>query len=154
MNDHEVTRNLRRYLPLSLREEEGFIDKLGQDEHGFAVGIVVRETDRLVGGTGLHQMDFRNRHTQFGIFIGDKAEWGKGYGTEATWLMVKYACETLNLHRVWLHVYEDNPRGIRAYEKVGFRREGVLRQDNYRDGRYWDTLVMAVLRDEWDAVRY
>jgi RimJ/RimL family protein N-acetyltransferase len=154
MNDHEVTRNLRRYLPLSLREEEAFIEKLGKDEHGFVVGIASRETDRLLGGTGLHQIDFRNRHAQFGIFIGDNAEWGKGYGTEATWLMVKYAFETLNLNRVWLHVYEDNQRGIRAYEKVGFRQEGVLRQDTFRDGRYWNTIVMAVLRDEWDVVLY
>src|SRR5262245_2158429 len=75
LNDHEVTRNLRRYLPLSLREEEAFIEKVGQEEHGLAVGIVIRETDRLIGGTGLHQIDFRHRHAQFGIFLGDKAEW-------------------------------------------------------------------------------
>jgi RimJ/RimL family protein N-acetyltransferase len=153
-NDPEVTRNLLRYRPLNLREEEAWIDKLGHGEHDLAVGIVVRATDRLIGGTGFHQLDFQNRHGSFGICIGEKSEWGKGYGTEATALMVQYAFDTLNLNRVWLHVYEYNERGIRAYEKAGFKREGVLRQACYRDGRYWDTIVMAVLRDEWQAVQY
>jgi RimJ/RimL family protein N-acetyltransferase len=152
-NDPEVTRTLRRYLPLALREEQDFIEKLGQNEHNLAVGIALRDSDRLIGGTGFHDMDFRNRHASFGILIGEKMEWGKGYGTEATALMVGYAFETLNLNRVWLHVYEHNPKAMRAYEKVGFRREGVLRQDCYREGRYWDTIVMAILREEWAALQ-
>jgi RimJ/RimL family protein N-acetyltransferase len=55
----------------------------------------------------------------------------------------------LNLHRVWLHVYEFNPRAVRVYEKVGFRHEGRLRQAIFHDGRYWDTLVMGLLHAEW-----
>jgi [ribosomal protein S5]-alanine N-acetyltransferase len=73
----------------------------------------------------------------------------KGYGSEATRLLVRHGFETLNLHRIWLHVYEYNERGIRAYERVGFQREGVLRQDRFYEGRYWNTLVMGILREEW-----
>ena len=149
MNDAEVTRNLRAYRPFSLRDEEAFIDRIAKDEHAVAFGIVLRETDRLIGTTGLHDLEFRNRHAQFGISLGDKNEWGKGYGTEATRLMLGHAFATLNLNRVWLHVYEYNQRGMRSYEKVGFRREGVLRQDTFRDGRYWDTIAMGLLREEW-----
>ena len=151
-NDPEVTRNLRRYRPQTLRDEEAFLDKVTQSEHDVALGIVVRATDRLIGVTGLHQIDFKNRHSCFGILIGEKAEWGKGYGTEATALIVKHAFETLNLNRVWLQVYDDNARARRSYVKVGFREEGVLRQDCYREGRYWDTIVMAVLRQDWECV--
>ena len=153
MNDAEVTRNLRAYRPFSLRDEEAFIDRIAKDEHAVAFGIVLRETDRLIGTTGLHDLQFRNRHAQFGISLGDKNEWGKGYGTEATRLVVRYAFETLNLNRVWLHVYEDNRRGIRCYEKASFKQEGVLRHDIYRDGRYGNTIVMGILRAEWDATR-
>ena len=65
-----------------------------------------------------------------------------------------YAFRTLNLNRIWLHVFEFNERALRAYEKVGFVREGVLRQDVFREGRYWNTVVMGILRDEWlPAVR-
>ena len=62
---------------------------------------------------------------------------------------MRYAFETLNLNRVWLHAFEYNKGGLRAYEKVGFKREGVLRQDCFREGRYWDTIVMGLLREEW-----
>ena len=151
-NDPDVTRTMIARGPLTLRHEEAFIDKVTRSEHDLILGVVVRESDRLIGVTGLHQIDFKNRHGAFGISIGEKAEWGKGYGTEATWLIVKHAFETLNLNRVWLHVYEFNQRGRRSYEKVGFRQEGVLRQDCYREGRYWDTIVLAILREEWDCV--
>jgi RimJ/RimL family protein N-acetyltransferase len=148
MNDPEITRNLVYRGPINLRAEEEFIDRISPDPHSLTLAVALRENDQLIGGTGLHQIDQRNRHAAFGLFI-EKGEWGKGYGTEATSLMVGHAFETLNLNRVWLHVYEYNERGIRAYERVGFRREGVLRQDNYREGRYWDTIVMALLREQW-----
>jgi RimJ/RimL family protein N-acetyltransferase len=57
----------------------------------------------------------------------------------------------LNLNRVWLHVYEYSERGIRAYTRAGFQKEGVLRQDTYREGRYWDTILMGILRADWDG---
>jgi RimJ/RimL family protein N-acetyltransferase len=154
LNDPEVRRFLLlRPRPITLAEEEAYIAHITQSEHDVSLAIVLRQDNRLIGATSLHQIDFGNRHCSFGIMIGDPSEWGKGHGTEATRLIVGHAFETLNLNRVWLHVYEYNPRGIRAYEKVGFRREGVLRQDSYRDGRYWDTIVMGILRDEWEALR-
>src|SRR5262249_47408000 len=104
-------------------------------------------------GTGLHRIDFKERHAAFGITIGDKAEWGKGYGTETTRLLVEHAFEILNLNRVWLHVYEFNERGIRTYERVGFQKEGVLRQDHFHEGRYWSTIIMGILREEWQAAK-
>jgi RimJ/RimL family protein N-acetyltransferase len=149
MNDPEVTRFLVARPPINLDAEEAFIRRIAESDTDLVLGIVVRETDKLIGATGLHQLDQRNRHAGFGITLGDKSAWGQGHGTEATRLVVRHAFETLNLHRVWLHVYEYNTRGIRTYEKVGFRHEGRLRQDNFREGRYWDTLVMAVLREEW-----
>jgi RimJ/RimL family protein N-acetyltransferase len=148
LNDPELSRFLLARLPMTLRAEEEFIDSLGKGER-ITLGIALRDGDRLIGGAGLHDLDERCRRATFGILIGPPEERGKGYGTEVTRLMVGYAFETLNLNRVTLQVYEYNPRGMRTYEKVGFRREGVLRQDTYRDGRYWDTIVMGILREEW-----
>jgi [ribosomal protein S5]-alanine N-acetyltransferase len=148
-NDPEVTRTILIYRPVSVKFEEEFLEKLNQSEHDLVLGIAIKATDKLIGGTGFHQIDFRSRHTAFGITIGDKAEWGKGYGTQATRLMVNHAFKSLNLHRVWLHVYEFNERAIRIYESVGFKREGVLRQECFREGRYWNTIVMGILREEW-----
>jgi RimJ/RimL family protein N-acetyltransferase len=154
LNDSEVTRHLRGYQPMTLAAEEAFLRRMSESPTDLALGIALRANDRLVGATGLHKMDTRNRHAEFGICIGDKSAWGKGHGTEATRLVVRHAFDTLNLNRVWLQVYEYNERGLRVYQKVGFRTEGRLRQDTFRDGRYWDTVVMAVLREEWEAVDY
>ena len=76
-------------------------------------------------------IEWMNRCARFGIFMGEKSFWNQGYGTEATRLMLKHAFETLNLNRIFLHVYETNPRAIRAYEKVGFVKEGLLRDAIY-----------------------
>jgi [ribosomal protein S5]-alanine N-acetyltransferase len=152
-NDPEVSHNLLAYRPMTRRAEEEFLDKLYGHDFDVSLGIVVKETDRLIGVCGFKNTDPRNRHTEFGIAIGEKGEWGKGHGTEATRLLLQHAFETLNLNRVGLYVVEFNERAIRSYDKVGFRREGVLRQSHYRRGRYWDTLVMAMLREDWDALQ-
>jgi RimJ/RimL family protein N-acetyltransferase len=151
LNDPETTRNLLIHRPVSLAFEEAFLNRLAESATDIVLGIMVRQSDQFIGVTGFHDIDTRNRQVSFGIAIGDKSAWGKGYGTEATRLMVGYAFNTLNLNRVHLRVYEYNERGRRAYEKAGFRVEGRLRQDTFRDGRYWDSLMMAVLREDWQA---
>jgi len=153
INDPDVRRMLLIYRPMNLQAEEEFITKSVQSEHDLVLGIAIKATDQLIGATGLHRIDCKDRQASFGISIGEKGEWGKGYGTEATRLIVQHAFQTLNLNRVWLHVFEYNERGIRTYERVGFKREGVLRQDRYHDGRYWDSVVMGILREEWQALK-
>ncbi len=149
LNDAEVRRSLRLDRPLSVAEEEEFIDRIRQSRDEVVVGIVRREGDRLLGVAGLHGVQDTSRQAQFGIFIGDPMEWGKGFGTEATALLVGYGFGTLNLNRIWLHVHDYNRRGIRAYEKVGFHEEGTLRQAVFREGRYFDVVSMALLRQDW-----
>jgi [ribosomal protein S5]-alanine N-acetyltransferase len=148
-NDPEVNRFLLRHNPLTLAAEEDWLERVLRSEDAI-FGIVLKEGDQLIGGTGLHEFDWRCRHAAFGINIGAKSLWGQGHGSEATALVLRHAFQTLNLNRVWLHVYEYNPRGIRVYEKLGFHREGVLRQHTFRDGRHWDTIAMGILRAEWE----
>jgi RimJ/RimL family protein N-acetyltransferase len=149
LNDPEVNRTLQTCFPINLAFEEAFIEKASPDD--LRLVVVIRASDKPIGVVGLHEPDARNRHAGFGIAIGAKEDWGKGYGTEATRIVVQHAFATLNLNRVWLKVYENNPHGLRAYENVGFKKEGVLRQDNFREGRYWDTIIMGLLREDWEA---
>jgi RimJ/RimL family protein N-acetyltransferase len=148
-NDAEIRRNIYQYRPRSFASQEAFLAKMAESEHDFILGIALAEDDALIGVTGLHDIENKNRHAQLGITIGDKEAWGRGYGTEASSLMVGYAFGTLNLNRIWLHVYARNARAIRVYEKIGFRKEGVLRQHGYIDGEYLDTVTMAILREDW-----
>ncbi len=151
VNDPDVIATLIMYTPKNLQSEIDFIERAYKSDTDIVLGIALKGSDKLIGTTGLHRIDWKNRHCMFGILIGDKTEWGKGYGTETTRLMVNYAFGTLGMHRVWLHVYEYNQRAIRAYEKAGFIREGVLREDRYHNGRFFNTIVMGLLRSEWEA---
>src|SRR6185503_17525892 len=107
INDPDVTRTLEVHRPMNLIAEREFIERMVRSEHDVALGIVTVVGDRLIGTVGLHRINWKDRHACLGIEIGIKAEWGSGYGTESTRLMTGYAFDTLNLHRVWLHVYDD-----------------------------------------------
>jgi RimJ/RimL family protein N-acetyltransferase len=85
------------------------------------------------------------------ITIGEKEVWGRGYGTEATRLMLDHAFGGLGLHRVALTVFEFNERAIRAYLRCGFVVEGRARESIWRDGRWWDEVGMSILATEWQA---
>lgn len=156
LNDPEVIAGLVINLPMASWDEMRWFENLShRDPETRPMAMEAIQPDgswKHIGGVGLEGIEWHNRSASFGIFIGDKHYWNKGYGSEATRLALKHGFETLNLNRISLQVYETNPRAIRAYEKVGFVREGVLRQALYRNGKYTNVLVMSVLRSEWDAL--
>jgi RimJ/RimL family protein N-acetyltransferase len=100
-----------------------------------------------IGVCDLREIEPRARTGQVGIWIARHA-WGGGYGTDAMRVLCRFGFRELNLHRIGLHVYETNPAGIRAYEKVGFRREGTMRRAQFAGGRYLDVHVMGLLAEE------
>ena len=151
VNDPELTRNLLLFRPMSRQAEEDYVARVNADEHSVATLIATRDGDRPVGLCSLKGIDLRNRNAELGILVAPKDEWGKGYGTEATRLIVGYGFDTLNLHRVYLKVVEENERALRSYLRVGFRKEGVLRDEMYKGGRYLSTVVMSILRPDWGA---
>lgn len=154
LNDPEVIEGLIFMQPLSLEEEKQWFENLADrpaSERPLAIEIRDGENWRLIGNSGFHNISQINRSSEVGIFIGDKSLWNSGYGTETMQLLLKHGFETLNLNRIWLVVYDDNPGAIRAYEKAGFVLEGRLRQAKYKHGKYGDELIMSVLRSEWNA---
>jgi RimJ/RimL family protein N-acetyltransferase len=150
-NDRAVTRTTRQYRPMPVAKEEAFLEQLAKNDGDIIFLMVAKDDDAPVGCCGLNKIDPINRSAELGIIIGEKDRWGQGFGAEATSLLVGYGFETLNLNRVYLHVHEDNERGRRTYRRVGFREEGRLRQDTYREGKYLDSIVMGILRSEWNA---
>lgn len=154
LNDWETAQLLAPGIPypLNIEDETEWFERqrTAKDQRVFA--IVTLDKNQIIGNCGLHQMDWKNRRAVFGIFIGDKSYWGKGYGTDATRTILQYAFEQLGLNRVELWVYDFNLRAIRAYEKSGFRREGVRRQGLYRNGAFHDEIMMGILREEWEKL--
>lgn len=153
INDPEVTRTLATYRPWNeLREREWFQGNY-KDDREIVLAITLKENDKHLGNIGLHAIQWKDRQAELGIMIGEREEWDKGYGAEAIGLMLEYGFERLGLHRIYLRVYEHNPRAQRCYEKAGFRREGVMRESVFSEGRYWDTLFMGILDREWRELR-
>lgn len=108
------------------------------------------DDNRLLGDINLDVINnWGSRDAFVGLGIGNRDDWGKGYGTDAMQIMLRFAFTEVNLRRVTLTVFEYNPRGIRSYEKVGFQHEGRLRGALLRDGKRWDMLYMGILRDDW-----
>ncbi len=140
--DPEVAR-LTRYQdgPMRAEEIERFFTMRSLGPDSLAMGIHVRETNRLIGSCAFSQLDGDNGSALFHITIGERDAWGHGYGSEATRLMVDHAFESLGLHRVALSVFAFNERAIRAYLRVGFVIEGRAREAIWRDGRWWDELA-------------
>jgi RimJ/RimL family protein N-acetyltransferase len=103
-----------------------------------------------IGNIGLHGIDWQNRQAELGIAIGEKAYWNQGYGSDAIRTLLVLAFREMNLHRVFLRVDRENGRGIRCYEKAGFRREGVLRDVIFKDGAYQDQFIMSILESEFN----
>ncbi|QTA38091.1 GNAT family N-acetyltransferase [Thermosipho ferrireducens] len=147
INDEEVREYLFITFPISRFSEEDWIRKnaLSQQNITFAIDV----EDILVGVTGLMNINWVHRSAEFGIGIFDKRYWNKGFGTEATKLMLKYTFEYLNLNRLCLRVFDNNKRAIRVYEKCGFIHEGRERQARYFKGKYWDILRMSILAEEY-----
>lgn len=156
MNDAEVREHLSLIFPQGLAQEERWFAGMLDAEPAlqpFAIDAALAEGgDRPwthIGIVGFQALDWRNRSGEVGIFIGRKDLWGRSYGTEALRALLDWGFGELNLHRIHLKVFEDNVRGRRSYEKLGFVEEGRLRQDRFHAGRYRDTLVLGLLREEW-----
>lgn len=139
----------RVVFPNTLRDEERWFERVVKDQEQRTFAIYDIEKDQVIGSCSLMQFDWRNHACEFGIAIGDKNYWGKGYGSDATRVTIRFGFLEMNLNRIALRVFSFNQRAIRAYEKIGFQHEVTLREAIFRDGQYHDILVMSILREEW-----
>jgi len=114
-----------------------------------SAAFVIETLDgEAIGACDLRDMNDRNRSANLGIWIG-KPYWGRGFGTDAVRTLCRLGFRHMNLQRIWLVVHADNPRGRRAYEKVGFIMEGTLRRAQFVRGAYVDAQVMSLLVEEF-----
>lgn len=155
INDPDVVSNLETYAPMGIEEEEAWFTAMKSrpiDEHNLVIEVHPDGQDQewvAIGNISFFPIDQIARSVEIGIMIGEKDYWNKGYGTEAMRTMYRYGFEVLNLNRIWLRVYDTNPRAKRAYEKAGFVYEGTMRQAFYKHGQYIDAHVMSILRSDW-----
>ncbi len=121
-------------------------------DNNFRFSVRTLSDDRLIGEVSIHPQ-WVDSDAWVGIGLGERDYWGRGFGTDAMRLIVQYGFLELNLQRVSLALHSYNDRALKSYEKVGFKVEGVIRQDTLREGRRTDGIFMGILRDEWLALQ-
>ncbi len=147
LNDAKITQYLSVHNALvCLPGEREYVEQFCKEE--FHLSIVKLENDELIGNIALEHIDYKNGSAELGIFIGDEANCGKGYGTEAINLLTNYGFKELRLHTIYLRVYDVNGRAQKAYRKCGFVECGRLHESIYRNGKYHDVIYMELINKE------
>jgi RimJ/RimL family protein N-acetyltransferase len=152
INDFEIVTTLGQVsVPITLDKEEKWYESIHNEDINFT--IYLRDSWQPIGTTGLKKIDYRNQRCEFGILIGEKDCWNKGYGSESAYLLLDYGFNMLGLHSINLTVYSSNLKAIRAYEKAGYKVAGRLREVIRFGQEFQDLIYMDCLATEFGKPR-
>lgn len=146
VNDKELKKLLVTSVPfpMTLWEEADWVksQKGGKNgEYNFAIEDL--ETKEYIGGCGINEVNWLTRVAVVGIMIGDKDYWGRGYGTDAMKVLMKFIFEEMNMNKIRLSTFSFNERAIKSYKKCGYEIEGVLKNEIFKEGKYYDEVIMS-----------
>lgn len=147
-NKESVFRNFIYQKPFTRKGHEEWMASMIETGKAIQFIICEKEGGKPVGSVYLRDIDRTHNQAEYGIFIGEETALGRGYGTQAASLMIKYAFEEEKLHKLKLRVLAENKRAIRSYEKAGFVREAYLRDEVFLEGCYKDVIFMALLCED------
>jgi RimJ/RimL family protein N-acetyltransferase len=122
-----------------------FSDKDPYSGRCFAIEV----QDEPIGMVNHNKIDRENKSVDMDIMIGQKEDWNKGYGTDALRTFCGFLFRRFKLNRIWLGAYVFNARAIRVYEKAGFKKEGILREETLINGKFVDSVLLSILRKEF-----
>ncbi len=150
-NDREVIDHLgNNFLYISPIIDEKWLENyLSNRDKAVRLAIIDLETEVHIGNVNLTSLHPINRTAEFSIFIGDKNFWSRGFGYEATMLMLAHGFKDLNLNRIHLTVLQKNTRAIKTYLKAGFKEEGTIREGVFKNGLFYNLIYMGILRKEF-----
>lgn len=146
----------QRYYDLTAPTEQGardFVAMFLAQQHAqprlkFQLAVTLKRTGALIGNCGVRLQAPGAQEADIGYELNPE-QWGQGYASEAARAMVAFGFTELGVHRIWAHCIADNAASARVLEKLGMRQEGRLREQEYFKGRWWDTLLYAILEPEW-----
>lgn len=136
----------------SLEQIKTHIDTINNDSSRYDFAICLKGNDEMIGDLSILDINEGNQNAGFRISMASIPLTGKGYGTEAIKIVLSFVFEQLKLNRLQLEVFSHNLRGIRAYEKIGFVKEGTLRQSLYYNDVYSDEIIMAILKSDYKNI--
>jgi len=151
INDHAIRENLDGVFPVNREELERYWESSAPPE-AVMFAVCDKKTDQYIGNARLGEIDWVNRRCIYGRLIGNKDFRGKGYGTEALVLLLRYGFLKLGMNRIFSGAVITNEISIRSNEKVGMVREGILREALWKDGRFQDVVALAMTRADFDRL--
>ncbi|MBO4816215.1 MAG: GNAT family N-acetyltransferase [Clostridia bacterium] len=150
LNDFEITDYTGRSGMLTtLTGEKKYLEDNSSSEATFV--IVTIEDNKMIGTVSLEDINTINRTATLGIFIGDKNYRDKGYGTESIKLILEYGFKYMNLNNIKLDLMAFNTRALKCYEKCGFKEYGRRRKCKFVNGKYYDSISMDILAEEFEG---
>jgi len=150
VNDTDVNHYLETgYFPVNQHDLGKYYQENIESQKNILFAICLKDSDRHIGNLRLSIFSWITRKCCRGIMLGDKRVWAKGYALEVINLLSKYVFETLNLNKIYSVTVADNAGIIKVNERAGYKQEGRLRQEFYRDGHYYDMIYWGLLKEDW-----
>jgi len=151
-NNPDFRKYFREYKELNMAmQEKWYEEKVLKDNTTVMFSIKNTKDDSLMGCCGLVYVNWVYRHADLSLYIGWKDKYidDQGYAFEASRLVIDYAFKQLCLNKVWTEIYEIDKKKKRLYDGLGFKVDGVLRQNYFHDGKFWNSYILSILSSEW-----
>lgn len=152
-NDIQITSTLggNTYFVSEEREKKWVEDHMLNDRKNLYLIICLKLDKTPIGMVSLTNIDHLNRKAEFAIQVGNKEFQSKGIGKAATKLMLQHGFNQLNLNKIYLTVLQSNERAIKLYESLNFSCDGILRDELFKNGKYYDLITMSILKLQFDV---
>lgn len=145
LNDAEVTRGLASgYFPTTQQELINYVNGALRDQNTVFFALCEKESNLHIGNVKVDRIDWVAQTCEIGLIIGESSARGRGLGFETMNLVIQYIFEELNLNKITLAVFENNPGALKLYEKLGFQVEGRFVKHVFKEGRLWDKIYLSL----------
>jgi len=155
-NFPDFRKNFREVRELNMADQEGWFEHLQKTKSiNFMFGIEKLEDSKLIGACGLLYVNWTARYADISFYIGEKEAYvdDNGYASEAIKLMLEYGFSNLNLNKVWMELYEFDNRKIKFFmERYAFKKDGLLRENCFEGGKYWNSFILSLLSKEFNSL--
>lgn len=155
VNDPEIVGNLAAFSgdPFTREQELEWIRRVRSARSEVVFTITAADDGRYLGQCGIHQIHERSKVGRLACIIAQKKDMGCGHGSAAIRAVLDHAFDVMQLHKIWLMVFAHNSRSRGINGRIGFREEGILREEYFHEGRWHDMVRMSMLDREWQAIR-
>jgi len=151
-NNAEFRKYFREYRELNTSlQERWYEEKVLRDPSTIMFSIRGLEDNKLLGCSGLVYIDWISRHADISLYVGWKDSYidDEGYAEESCRLLINYGFKELSLNKLWTEIYAFDKKKKKLYDKVGFKVDGVLRENYFYNGKFWNSYILSILASEW-----